>query len=669
MYFLRKISSDAALRFVLLTSVFCFAIFATFPGYALSAQTPPQILTYQGRLTDNGGNLLGGAGTTYYFKFSIWTSPTVGAGTRVWPATSPTSVSTSVKQGVFTVHIGDTANGYPTALTLDFSANPTLYLQVEASADNATFETLSPRQQITSAAFAQLAGAVVGATTPSSFGTTTPTAHAFVTIAATSTDSIALSIEGFLNQAANLFQVRNNSGSNLFSIGATGGVTMANATATSLFATTASSTNLFTSNLSIGSLSGILKATAGVIGTALVNLASDVTGVLPASNGGTGWASIASGSILYGNGTGALSTTTVALGGQILGYLSGVPTWVSTTTLNIGGTAANVSGIVGQANGGTGLSSYAAGDILYADNGGNLARLPKGTNGLVLKLASGLPSWAPETGGGGGGLSGAWATTSASNLAIYPTTPSWVVVVGNNATTTLGNILEVTGQSYFSDKIGIGTTSPSALLSVAGNGLLSGSLTATNLTATGSAVVNGSLTAGSASFTSALPVTSGGTGWGSIASGALVYGNGSSAVATTSQGNGGELLAWMNGVPSWISTTTLNVGGNAGTATKLLNARMINGTSFDGSGNITVTAASSSLLSDSNTFSGNNTFSNPITGSISGNAGTVTNGVYTTTFNGLFDNRLSATTSLPNITTLGGLSLPATQLTNFGTPF
>jgi hypothetical protein len=43
-----------------------------------------------------------------------------------------------------------------------------------------------------------------------------------------------------------------------------------------------------------------------------------------------------------------------------------------------------------------------------------------------------------------------------------------------------------------------------------------------------------------------------------------------------------------------------------------------------------------------------------------------TNLYYTTT---RFDNRLSATTSLPNITTLANLSLPATQLTSFGVPF
>lgn len=55
-----------------------------------------------------------------------------------------------------------------------------------------------------------------------------------------------------------------------------------------------------------------------------------------------------------------------------------------------------------------------------------------------------------------------------------------------------------------------------------------------------------------------------------------------------------------------------------------------------------------------------------LTGSITGNAATVTNGVYTTTFNGLFDNRLSASSSISSITTLPNLSLPYTQLS--GTP-
>jgi hypothetical protein len=43
-----------------------------------------------------------------------------------------------------------------------------------------------------------------------------------------------------------------------------------------------------------------------------------------------------------------------------------------------------------------------------------------------------------------------------------------------------------------------------------------------------------------------------------------------------------------------------------------------------------VTAGNSSLLGANNEFTGSNTFSQTITGSITGNAGTVTNGVYVT---------------------------------------
>jgi hypothetical protein len=73
---------------------------------------------------------------------------------------------------------------------------------------------------------------------------------------------------------------------------------------------TASSTNVVVSNtLTIGSLTGILQAVGGAISNALVNLATEVTGILPVANGGTGWASLASGYIPFGNGAGALATS------------------------------------------------------------------------------------------------------------------------------------------------------------------------------------------------------------------------------------------------------------------------------------------------------------------------------------------------------------------------
>jgi len=67
------------------------------------------------------------------------------------------------------------------------------------------------------------------------------------------------------------------------------------------------------------------------------------------------------------------------------------------------------------------------------------------------------------TGGGGGG-NGLWATNTSSTL-MYPATPTNVVVIGSTASNSLG-ILNVIGQSYFSDNLRIGTTSAHAKLAV-----------------------------------------------------------------------------------------------------------------------------------------------------------------------------------------------------------
>jgi len=79
---------------------------------------------------------------------------------------------------------------------------------------------------------------------------------------------------------------------------------------------------------------------------------------------------------------------------------------------NISGTAANLtagnatlaaglSATLAVASGGTNLTSYTAGDLLYATGATTLAKLAKGTAGQTLKMNSGAT--APEWGAGGGG--------------------------------------------------------------------------------------------------------------------------------------------------------------------------------------------------------------------------------------------------------------------------
>jgi len=196
---------------------------------AAEAVGVPTIFSYQGRLTNASGNLLGSSsGTTYYFKFSIWNVSTGGvAGTnRLWPSSDPSSQAISVRQGVFNVDIDTT--------TYNFNTDDEIYLQVEVSADNVTFETLDPRQRISAAPFAQVAGAVSG-TGPSSFGTTAPFGTSVVSVQATSTQSTGLSIRGVLNQLANLFQIQDSTGANLFMVDASGRVGVGTSTATRKF--------------------------------------------------------------------------------------------------------------------------------------------------------------------------------------------------------------------------------------------------------------------------------------------------------------------------------------------------------------------------------------------------------------------------------------------------
>lgn len=55
-------------------------------------------------------------------------------------------------------------------------------------------------------------------------------------------------------------------------------------------------------------------------------------------------------------------------------------------------------GTIGSGYGGTGFSTYATGDLIYASATNTLSKLSAGTNGHVLTLASGIPTWAAASG-------------------------------------------------------------------------------------------------------------------------------------------------------------------------------------------------------------------------------------------------------------------------------
>lgn len=210
-------------RFLGYLLLFFLFLFSGSCSYAASGA--PTIISYQGRLSNANGDLLGNSGTTHYFAFSIWDAST--GGNKLWPSGNPATTTATVRQGVFNVDI-DTGD-------YNFNTNKDIYLEVKVSSSNTVFQTLSPRQRISSAAFAQIASAVSGTSTPSSFGTTTPIANSIVTIEATSTSSIPLSIRAIASQLANLFQIQDSTGTNLFVVNNSGKVGVGTTTATRKF--------------------------------------------------------------------------------------------------------------------------------------------------------------------------------------------------------------------------------------------------------------------------------------------------------------------------------------------------------------------------------------------------------------------------------------------------
>jgi hypothetical protein len=104
-----------------------------------------------------------------------------------------------------------------------------------------------------------------------------------------------------------------------------------------------------------------------------------------------------------------INGSSVSLGGSV--SITGLPSQSTNNGkfLTTDGTTAswssislssNVTGTLPTTNGGTGITSYATGDILYASATNTLSKLSAGANTYVLTMSSGVPTWSAPTGGG-----------------------------------------------------------------------------------------------------------------------------------------------------------------------------------------------------------------------------------------------------------------------------
>jgi hypothetical protein len=326
-------------------------------------------------------------------------------------------------------------------------------------------------------------------------------------------------------------------------------------------------------------------------GTAPINVSGQtisLTGTVAAVNGGTGSNTVTTGDLLYGSGTNAWSKLPIGSGYKSL-------------TVNAGGTnvewnavaldqSTAVSGSLGPTNGGTGISSYTQGDMLYANTSTQLDKVTPNTT-TTRKFLS-------QTGNGTAALAPGWnqpdaaditglapsATTDTSNatnitsgtLPVARLSGSYTGITGvgtvtagdwtantiavayggtgainaTDARTNLGVVIGSNVQAY--------SVQLQSLADVSSNGILARSaantITPRTITpGTNISVSNGDGSAGNPTIglTGTVVVSNGGTGVNTISANAVVLGNGTSAVQTVAPGTLGNVLT-SNG-STWTS--------------------------------------------------------------------------------------------------------------------
>jgi len=319
-------------------------------------------------------------------------------------------------------------------------------------------------------------------------------------------------------------------------------------------------------------------------------------GTLPIAAGGTG-------QITANAAFNALAPSQTSANGKYLTSDGTNSSWatVTQTTFSAGTTgftpntatsgAVTLAGTLNAVNGGTGFATYTTGDIIYASATNTLSKLSAGTNGQILTLASGVPSWAANSAATSRTTTTFTATagqttfTVSYNVGYIDIFRNGVRLATGDYTATNGTTVVLATGANLGDTVEMVAYSS---LSVAG-GVTSFSAGSTGLTP--SAVSAGAITLGGT-----LAVANGGTGVTSST------GSGNNVLSTSP-----TLVTPVLGTPTsgtltnCTGYTTANLSGNINLASQVTGTLPVaNG----GTGVTTSTGTGSTVLSASPTFTG-----------------------------------------------------------------
>jgi hypothetical protein len=387
----------------------------------------------------------------------------------------------------------------------------------------------------------------------------------------------ALNVIGNFSVATNKFTVEAATGNTTVAgtFVASGAGTFTSASATSLAVGLTGATNpAFTVDSSTASQVAGLKvtgaATAGTVAVVVTDSGSNANLTFNAKGSGTiGIGSVSTGAVTI---TPATTITGVAtLTAQpVLSSLTASKPVFSDASKGLVST-----GTLAYDQGGTGQTTYAAGDIVYASAINTLSKLAVGSSGQVLKVAAGVPSWATDT------TTGTVTSVALSAPAVFTVSGSPVTSTGTLALTysgtalpeanggtaqttyTTGDFLYASGSNTLS-KLAVGTTGQ--VLKVAAGvpswatDTTTGTVTSVGLSAPAFLTVGGSpvTTSGTLALTysgTAIPAVNGGTAQTTYTTGDLLYASASNTLSKLAVGTSAQVLTVTAGVPTWATSS------------------------------------------------------------------------------------------------------------------